>query len=50
MPATHFIRLVRAVMLKGADSGDVTGEFTALAVIVGVISVLAMLRYRQTLD
>ncbi|MBE0580133.1 ABC transporter permease [Devosia sp.] len=50
VPATHFIRLVRAVMLKGADSGDLTGEFTALAVIVCVISVLAMLRYRQTLD
>ena len=50
VPATHFIRLVRMVMLKGADSGDLTGEFTALAVIVCVISVLAMLRYRQTLD
>jgi ABC-2 type transport system permease protein len=50
VPATHFIRLVRAVMLKGADTGDLAGEFTALAVIVCVISVLAMLRYRQTLD
>ncbi|WP_332686650.1 ABC transporter permease [Devosia sp.] len=50
VPATHFIRLVRMVMLKGADSSDLTGEFTALAVIVCVISVLAMLRYRQTLD
>jgi ABC-2 type transport system permease protein len=50
VPATHFIRLVRMVMLKGADSGDLAGEFTALAVIVLVISALAMLRYRQTLD
>ena len=49
-PATHFIRLVRMVMLKGADSGDVSGQFVALGVIVCVISVLAMLRYRQTLD
>jgi ABC-2 type transport system permease protein len=50
VPATHFIRLVRMVMLKGADSGDVGGQFVALAVIVCVISALAMLRYRQTLD
>ncbi len=50
VPATHFIRLVRMVMLKGADSGDVSGQFVALGVIVCVISVLAMLRYRQTLD
>jgi ABC-2 type transport system permease protein len=50
VPATHFIGLVRMVMLKGADSGDVGGQFVALGVIVCVISVLAMLRYRQTLD
>ncbi|MGB3336927.1 MAG: ABC transporter permease [Devosia sp.] len=50
VPATHFIRLVRAVMLKGADVGDVGAQFVALGAIVLVISVVAMLRYRQTLD
>jgi ABC-2 type transport system permease protein len=50
VPATHFIRLVRAVMLKGADTGDVGAQFLALGAIVLVISVVAMLRYRQTLD
>lgn len=50
VPATHFIRLVRAVMLKGAGAADVTGEFAALGAIVLVISMAAMLRYRQTLD
>lgn len=50
VPATHFIRLVRMVMLKGADSWDLGSEFIALAVIVGVITTIAMLRYRQTLD
>ena len=50
VPATHFMRLVRMVMLKGADSWDLGSEFFALAVIVGVISVVAMMRYRQTLD
>lgn len=50
VPSTHFIRLVRMVMLKGADSGDVAGQFGALALILVVFSLLAMLRYRQTLD
>jgi ABC-2 type transport system permease protein len=50
VPATHFLRVVRAVMLKGGDVGDVGGEFVALGVILVVISGIAMLRYRQTLD
>ena len=50
VPATHFIRLIRKVMLKGAGTFDVTAELTALGVIVLVITVVAMLRYRQTLD
>ncbi|MET0438323.1 MAG: ABC transporter permease [Devosia sp.] len=50
VPATHFIRLIRKVMLKGAGTFDVTSELTALGVIVLVITVVAMLRYRQTLD
>jgi ABC-2 type transport system permease protein len=50
VPATHFLRVVRKVMLKGGDLPDVTGELGALAVILLVISAIAMLRYRQTLD
>ena len=50
VPATHFIRLIRKVMLKGAGTFDVTSELTALGVIVLVITIVAMLRYRQTLD
>lgn len=50
VPATHFIRLIRKVMLKGAGTFDVTSELTALGIIVLAITVAAMLRYRQTLD
>lgn len=50
VPATHFIRLIRKVMLKGAGTFDVTAELMALGAIVLVITVAAMLRYRQTLD
>ncbi|OEO28959.1 mannose-1-phosphate guanyltransferase [Devosia insulae DS-56] len=50
VPATHFLRVVRKVMLKGGEVADVTGELWALIAILVVISGIAMLRYRQTLD
>ena len=50
VPATHFLRIVRAVMLKGSGIADVGGELWALVAILLVISTIAMLRYRQTLD
>jgi ABC-2 type transport system permease protein len=50
IPATHFLRVVRTVMLKGGGIGDVANEFWALLAILVVISAVAMLRYRQTLD
>lgn len=50
VPATHFLKIVRKVMLKGGEVADVTGELWALVAILVVISGIAMLRYRQTLD
>jgi ABC-2 type transport system permease protein len=50
VPATHFLRIVRKVMLKGAEIGDITGDLTALVIIMAAITAIAMLRYRQTLD
>lgn len=50
VPATHFLLIVRKVMLKGGELADVTGELMALGLILLVISAIAMLRYRQTLD
>jgi len=50
IPATHFMRIVRKVMLKGAGMGDIMPDLGALAVIMVVIIIAAMARYRQTLD
>ncbi|MGV3491646.1 MAG: ABC transporter permease [Devosia sp.] len=50
VPATHFLRVVRKVMLKSGELADVTGEIWAMVAILVVISGIAMLRYRQTLD
>ncbi len=50
IPATHFLRLVRKVMLKGAGVADVLGDMGAIALIMAVIVTVALFRYRQTLD
>jgi ABC-2 type transport system permease protein len=50
LPLTHFLRVTRAVMLKGADWPAVSGEVTALGLFVVVFAALALLRFRRTLD
>ena len=50
VPATHFLRVIRAVMLKGGEVSDVAPEFIAMGIILVVISIIAMARYRRTLD
>ncbi|MAN78292.1 MAG: mannose-1-phosphate guanyltransferase [Rhizobiales bacterium] len=50
VPTTHFLRVVRGVMLKGGDISDVAGELWALVALLIVISAIAMMRYRRTLD
>ena len=50
VPATHFLRVIRKVMLKGGALPDVAMDLWALVAILVVISALALLRYRQTLD
>lgn len=49
-PLTHFLRIVRAVMLKGAELPAVAGEVTWLAGFVLLFSAFALLRFRRTLD
>ncbi len=49
-PLTHFLRLVRAVMLKGADYAAVSGSLNVLLLFAAVYAGVALLRFRQTLD
>jgi len=49
-PLTHFLRLIRSVMLKGADVQTVSGSFLALAGFVLLLSLASLLRFRRTLD
>lgn len=50
LPLTHFLRLIRSVMLKGADMATVSGSLLALGGFVVVLSALSLLRFRRTLD
>lgn len=50
LPLTHFLRLIRAIMLKGADFQAVAQNFAALGLFVVVLTALALMRFRKTLD
>jgi len=50
IPATHYLRIVRKVMLKGANMADIGGDIRAIAIIGAVIVLISLLRYRRTLD
>ena len=49
-PLTHFLRFIRAVMLKGAGYDAVAQPLAALAIFAATLTLLALLRFRQTLD
>lgn len=50
LPITHFLRLVREVMLKGAGLKDVADDLAPMAIALGVIALVALARFRRTLD
>ncbi len=49
-PLTHFLRVIRAVMLKGANLEAVSAPMAALLLFALGFGVLALLRFRRTLD
>jgi ABC-2 type transport system permease protein len=50
MPLTHFLRVVRGVMLKSNGLPDVWPDIWPLLAFLLAVSSLAILRWRQTLD
>lgn len=50
MPLTHFLRIVRGILLKGNGIADVARETWQIALFAIVALVVAVKRYRQTLD
>lgn len=50
LPLTHFLRIVRGVMLKGAGFADIQMDLFAIVLFTVVVAVIARLSYRRTLD
>lgn len=50
LPLTHFLRIVRGVMLKTADFNSIKYELAAILIFTLVVGLIAMTRYKRTLD
>ena len=49
-PLTHFLRLIRAIMLKGAGAEIVGSQLVILTLFALAFSTIALQRFRRTLD
>jgi ABC-2 type transport system permease protein len=50
LPLTHYIRIVRSIMLKGASLESLRHDAIALALLMLVAMTIAVTRFRRTLD
>jgi ABC-2 type transport system permease protein len=50
LPLTHYLRIVRAIMLKGSGLSDLHYDILALFVLMLVAMTIAVTRFRRTLD
>jgi ABC-2 type transport system permease protein len=50
LPLTHYIRIVRAIMLKGSTLGDLQYDTLAMAGLMLIAMTIAVTRFRRTLD
>jgi ABC-2 type transport system permease protein len=50
LPLTHFLRVVRGILLKGNGTAEIAPELWPMALFLLLAAVVALKRYRQTLD
>ena len=50
LPLTHFLRIVRGILLKGNGPAQIAPELWPMLAFVLAAGTLALLRYRRTLD
>jgi len=50
LPLTHYLRMVRGIMLKGADTGDLSTQIVWLTALMLASMAIAVTRFRRTLD
>jgi ABC-2 type transport system permease protein len=50
LPLTHFLRIVRGILLKGNGAVEVLPDLWPILLFLLVVATIALRRYRQTLD
>lgn len=50
LPLTHFLRIVRGVLLKGADLAPILPSLAAITAFFALIVAVTLVRFRRTLD
>jgi ABC-2 type transport system permease protein len=50
LPLTHFLRLIRGIMLRGASLPELWHDALALVAFIGVMMTTAILRFHKRLD
>jgi len=50
LPLTHFLRVIRAIMLKGSNLSDLRYDAAAMFVLMLIAMTIAVTRFRRTLD
>jgi ABC-2 type transport system permease protein len=50
LPLTHFLRIVRGILLKGNGPGEVVLQLWQIALFAAVALIIGVKRYRKTLD
>jgi len=50
LPLTHFIRLIRGVVLRGASLQELSGELAVLGIFIVIFMSLAIMRFSKRLD
>ncbi len=50
LPLTHFLRIIRGILLKGNGIAEIRGQVWQIALFAVVAVVIGVIRYRRTLD
>ena len=50
LPLTHFLRIVRGILLKGNSLAEIVPQLWPIALFTAVVLAIGVKRYRQTLD
>jgi ABC-2 type transport system permease protein len=50
LPLTHYLRIVRSIMLKGSTLADLQFDTLALGGLMLIAMIVAVTRFRRTLD